>query len=85
MPTISSTIGAEGLDLVDGEHLLLADDPSSFASAVVRVLHDPELRERLSVAGRRVVEEHYDWRSQAPRFQELLQSALAVQGAGRRA
>jgi hypothetical protein len=31
------------------------------------------------------VEEHYDWRSQAPRFQELLQSALAVQGAGRRA
>jgi len=83
VPTISSTIGAEGLDLVDGEHLLLADDPASFASAVVRVLRDPELRERLSVAGRRVVEEHYDWRSQAPRFQQLLQSALAVQSAGR--
>ena len=85
VPTISSTIGAEGLDLVNGEHLLLADDPASFAAAVVRVLRDPELRERLSVAGRRVVEEHYDWRSQAPRFQELLQSAHAVQSAGRQA
>ena len=35
VPTVSTSIGAEGLDLVDGEHLLLRDDPEAFAAATV--------------------------------------------------
>lgn len=41
VPVVSTTIGAEGLGLVPGEHLLVADDPDSFARAIVDALRDP--------------------------------------------
>jgi glycosyltransferase involved in cell wall biosynthesis len=62
-PVISTRLGAEGLDVVDGEHLLLADEPADFADRVERVLGDPSLAERLGAAGRRLMEDRYSWRS----------------------
>jgi glycosyltransferase involved in cell wall biosynthesis len=76
VPTVSTSIGAEGLDLVDGQHLLLADGAGSFAAATVSLLRDGALRERLSREGRAFVEQHYDWRAQAPRLQSILISAI---------
>ena len=58
---VSTPIGAEGISVVDGEHLLLAEDTEGIARAIVRVAEDAELRERLGRAGRRLVEERYDW------------------------
>lgn len=60
-PVVSTSIGAEGLDVVDGTHLLLADDAVSFAKAVLAVMNQPLLREKLVKAGRQLVEERYDW------------------------
>ena len=37
---VSTTVGAEGLRLTDGDHLLIADDPRSFARAVVQLIRD---------------------------------------------
>ena len=51
-PTVSTSVGVEGLPLRPGEHLLLADDPSSFAAAITRLLTDASLWERLAVRGR---------------------------------
>jgi glycosyltransferase involved in cell wall biosynthesis len=62
-PVVSTTIGAEGLDLVDGEHLLLADSAETFADAVVRGLRDAELRSQLAESGRRRVQQQYLWSS----------------------
>jgi glycosyltransferase involved in cell wall biosynthesis len=47
VPVVSTTIGAEGLDVESGRHLLIADTPDEFAAACLRLLHDAELRERL--------------------------------------
>ena len=47
VPVVSTTIGAEGLDVEDEVHLLLADDPVAFAEACTRILTDPELRQRI--------------------------------------
>ena len=58
---VSTAIGAEGLPVRDGEHLLLADEPVAFASAVVRVLRDADSRRRLESAARALVVEQYDW------------------------
>jgi len=77
VPTISTSIGAEGLDLVPGEHLMIGDDPRSFADAVLTVLHDAALRDRLRTAGRRFVEEHYDWRVVQGRLEDVVRAALA--------
>jgi glycosyltransferase involved in cell wall biosynthesis len=60
-PVVSTTKGAEGIDAIHGEHLLLADDPDSFAAASLAVLSDPEVRQRLIRNAWRLVEERYDW------------------------
>ena len=54
-------MGAEGLPVRDGEQLLLADGAPAFAQAVTRVLEDGSLANRLSVAGRLLLEESFTW------------------------
>jgi glycosyltransferase involved in cell wall biosynthesis len=51
-PSVSTSIGVEGLNLKDGEHVLVADDPGAFADAVVRLLKDAELWQCLASQGR---------------------------------
>lgn len=59
---VSTTVGAEGLDLGIGEEILIADEPKAFAEAVLRLLTDASLRRRLGEKGRARVERDYDWR-----------------------
>lgn len=59
LPTVTSTTGAEGIDLVDGEHVLIADDAGSFADQVVRLCTDEELWSRLAVRGRSHIVERF--------------------------
>jgi hypothetical protein len=51
-PVVATSKGAEGLEIVSGEHLLIADDPRQFADHVVRLLGDAALRERLAARAR---------------------------------
>lgn len=60
-PVVSTTVGAEGLDVIDGVHLLLADSPQAMADAVGRLIEDPPLAASLAVRARRLVEQRYDW------------------------
>jgi len=62
IPVVSSSLGAEGIECVDGDHCLLRDQPAEFADAVVRLLEDDALCARLSRAARELVVERYDWR-----------------------
>jgi polysaccharide biosynthesis protein PslH len=62
LPVVSTTLGAEGIGVEDGKHLLLADAPEAFADALFRLLRgEPELGERLGDAGRRLMEARYSW------------------------
>lgn len=58
-PVVSTRIGAEGLDFVDGEEIVLTDDPVKFAEAVAELLGDPARRRRIGDAARRRVEHSY--------------------------
>lgn len=60
-PLVSTSVGCEGLDVIHGEHLLIADTPEAFAQQVLRVLREPDLARRLGLAGRERVEQRYDW------------------------
>lgn len=60
-PVIATSKGAEGLDLIAGRDILIADEPAEFAEAVIRLLTDVALRAQLSSNGRKVVGEKYDW------------------------
>lgn len=60
-PVVSTTIGAQGLDLRHGEDLLLADTPESFVRETVRVLMDADLRSHLERQGGRTVRARFSW------------------------
>ena len=73
---VSTSVGAEGLPLVSGEHFLCADEPESFATAVVGLLRDPARRLSLGEAGRRLTEERYAWPQVAREFGSCCETAL---------
>lgn len=75
-PVVSTALGAEGLDGISGEHLLIADDPAGFADSVLRVLADPELATRLGRSGRALVTERYSWQGAAVALERFLGQAL---------
>ncbi len=75
---VSTTVGAEGLDLVDGEEILIADEPGAFAESVLRLLTDASLRRELGERGRARVERDYDWRRIGEKLQSLYESAYAA-------
>jgi glycosyltransferase involved in cell wall biosynthesis len=60
-PVVSTGVGAEGLDVQSGKHLLLADSPGDFAKACTRLLRDGSLRQRLGEGGFQLVSERYQW------------------------
>ena len=80
-PVVSTSVGAEGLDVEPGRHLLIADTPEEFADAVTRVLTDPDLASRLSAEARDLVERRYDWSAIGGQLEERL--ALLVDSPAR--
>jgi glycosyltransferase involved in cell wall biosynthesis len=76
-PVVATSKGAEGLDVVDGEHLLMADDPARFADCVIALLRDPALRARLVASARRLVEQRHDWDAIGRRFVALVEETVA--------
>ena len=60
-PVVTTSLGCEGLEVKDGEHLLIGDTAEDFARQVIRLLKDVVLRQRVVAAARRLVEQRYDW------------------------
>jgi len=58
-PVVTTTYGNEGIGGTPGRDLLVADDPQAFAAAVVAILRDQALAERLAVNGRAFVSEKF--------------------------
>lgn len=63
LPIVSTRIGAEGIDAVDGVNMLLADEPADFAAAVIALLADPAQNAKIAAGGRRWAVERYNWRT----------------------
>lgn len=58
---VSTSVGAEGLDITPGENILLADTPEEFTNQIGRLLKDPSLRTSLGKKGRELVTARYGW------------------------
>jgi glycosyltransferase involved in cell wall biosynthesis len=73
VPVVSTTLGAEGLDVEDGVHLLLADDPDEFAAATVRLIEDSALRTRIAGEAEKLYLTRYDDRAVDESVRRLLE------------
>lgn len=72
VPVVSTVLGAEGLSVRDGEHVLLADDAAQFASAIVRLIRDKDLASRLTHNCRDLVRAQYSVEQLAREAEHIL-------------
>lgn len=62
MPVVTNAIGAEGMDVMDGRELLLAETPEEIAQAVERLMQDETLRLEMGQRAQAYVRANHDWR-----------------------
>jgi polysaccharide biosynthesis protein PslH len=77
IPVVSTTVGCEGLNVENGKHLVVVDEPKRFADAVIEIFDNEKLCRSLVQASRKVVEEQYDWRTIAAQQDRLYHIAAA--------
>jgi polysaccharide biosynthesis protein PslH len=68
-PVISTAVGAEGLEVRDGENILIADTPETFAGACLKLIENGG---PIAEAGRRLVVEKYSWDAASAQFEKIL-------------
>jgi glycosyltransferase involved in cell wall biosynthesis len=72
---VSTTIGAEGLDVRNGKDIVLADDANAFAQAVILLLRDQELRQRYEKAAAETAAQ-FGWPAIGDQFSDILRSVV---------
>ncbi len=77
VPIVSTTVGAEGLDVENGSDIVLADDPGSFARSVVELLRAPERRRAIAMAASATAS-RFDWSVIANEFEQVLERAMTA-------
>ncbi|MBI5302404.1 MAG: glycosyltransferase [Chloroflexi bacterium] len=76
-PVVTTAKGAEGLDVMHGENILIADTPAEFAAQTLALLRDANLRARLARNARQLVETHYSWERCGKQFEEFVRAQVA--------
>ena len=61
LPTVTTTVGAEGIDYRNKLHLSVADDPQAMAMQIVALLEEPRRWNRQRLASRQLIRERYTW------------------------
>jgi polysaccharide biosynthesis protein PslH len=72
IPVVSTSVGAEGLDVRDGENIRIADSPQDFAAACLELLDHAEARRRMALAAWERIAACYSWEVVARKFEQLL-------------
>ena len=77
-PVVSTSLGAEGLDVVDGQSILLADDAESFATKIDALLTSPDLASIIGGNGHVHAVANYDWNKIGERLECVLSKELGL-------
>ncbi|HQO57936.1 MAG TPA: glycosyltransferase [Candidatus Omnitrophota bacterium] len=73
---VSTTIGAEGIEVTDGKDIFIADDPREFADRVIDLLKNPDKRKAMGLNGRKLVEQKYTWEVIGEKLEQDIQSVF---------
>lgn len=80
VPVVSTNLGAEGLQVRDGENILIADGEDRLTKAVIDLVNDEKLRAQLVSGGHALVAERYDWARLGAKLSECYQQLLSERG-----
>jgi glycosyltransferase involved in cell wall biosynthesis len=76
IPIVSTSKGIEGIRLVHNDSVLIADSPEEFASAVINLLNDPDLREKLTSNAYKLVTKCYRWSEKGNQLNQLYHDVI---------
>jgi glycosyltransferase involved in cell wall biosynthesis len=79
LPMVSTSVGAEGLRLTDGVEILLRDNPDEFADAIVKLLRDKLLAQKISSCAAKTVRDRFGWKTAANDFARICEHAAGMQ------
>jgi glycosyltransferase involved in cell wall biosynthesis len=82
-PIVTTSLGCEGIDVADGDSVLIADEPQAFADATIRLLRDAALRRALVRRGRDLVRSQYDWSVIGGHLEEAYRQIVRPAAAGK--
>lgn len=77
-PVVTTSMGVEGIDAKDYEHLMIADDPELFATKTINLLNNPQYALKIGGNGRKLIIEKYDWEIIGKRMNRLYEGVLNV-------
>jgi glycosyltransferase involved in cell wall biosynthesis len=77
LPVISTSVGAEGLELVPGEHYLAADEPELMSDALLSWIQNPQPARAMAERSRAFVVDRYDWCRLAERLERVWFDCIA--------
>jgi glycosyltransferase involved in cell wall biosynthesis len=78
-PVVSTSVGVEGISAINGEHLLVADDPADFARAIVDTCRNEAATMQRMAAARALVTARHSWPILAGQFRAVLGAAAGCQ------
>lgn len=78
IPIVTTAVGCEGIDVIDGRHVMIADDADAFADACVRLLQDGDARQSLADEGADLFDSTYDWEIIERRLADLVRQVVAT-------
>lgn len=76
IPTVTTSVGAEGIDIEPGKHLLVADNPAQMARQIDSLLLNPTLWYRLQAHSRAIIRERYTWRKLFDQMHHVIDASL---------
>lgn len=68
---VATSVSTEGLEAVDNENILIANNPNQFANCIIGLLKDTELRKKIGQKSRELVEHKYTWKIQSAKLESL--------------
>ena len=76
LPLVTTTLGAEGIPLQNGDNCFMADKPEIMAECIDLLLGDESLRQSISSQARRLVEERFNWNHGIDLMEEVMQDVF---------
>jgi glycosyltransferase involved in cell wall biosynthesis len=73
-PVVSTTIGAEGLPVQDGDTIRIGDTAERFAQHCLELLEQPAIRQNLAQRAKQLVVENFSWQQVTRKFERALPS-----------
>lgn len=77
VPIVTTSHGSRGYNLVSGEHSFVTDDQEIYSQACVRLLTDPDVRQRMSEAGWQLFNNRYSWDSIQPAVERVVVDCMS--------